>query len=129
MKRFSLEEYLADPSKKVVTRDGKDVRILCTDARGLYPVVALVECTDDYDRAYTCTKDGELYLATTSDEDLFFAPKKKEGWVNVYKYETGGYSLGLICKDKKTAEASIHGNPMDLGDYVATAKIEWEEDL
>ena len=31
MKQFSLEEYLANPSKKVVTRDGRNVRIICTD--------------------------------------------------------------------------------------------------
>lgn len=30
--KFDLEEYLADPSRKVVTRDGKQVRIICTDA-------------------------------------------------------------------------------------------------
>ena len=31
MKQFSLEEYLNNPSKKVVTRDGRDTRIICTD--------------------------------------------------------------------------------------------------
>ena len=33
MKQFSLKEYLANPSRKVVTRDGKNVRILCTDRK------------------------------------------------------------------------------------------------
>lgn len=31
MKQFNLKEYLKDPNKKVVTRDGKNVRIICTD--------------------------------------------------------------------------------------------------
>lgn len=129
MKQFSLEEYLADPSKKVVTRDGKDVRIICTDARGLYPVVALIERPDgDAEDLSLFTKDGCWSIHDpASSMNLVFASKKKEGWVNLYKYETGVYSLGLICKDKKTAEASIHGNPIDLGDYIATARIEWEE--
>ena len=44
MKRFSLEEYLKNPSKKVVTRMGRKVRIICTDREdSIYPVVALVK--------------------------------------------------------------------------------------
>lgn len=31
MKEFSLEEYLAHPKRKIVTRDGRKVRIVCTD--------------------------------------------------------------------------------------------------
>ena len=51
MKPFSLEEYLKNPNKKMVTRDGRKVtRVLCTDARGSYPVVALIEqCGSDID--------------------------------------------------------------------------------
>ena len=33
MKPFNLQEYLANPSRKVVTRDGRQVRIICTDAK------------------------------------------------------------------------------------------------
>ena len=44
MKQFNLDEYLKNPSRKVVTRDGKNVRIVCTDKKGNdYPVVALIE--------------------------------------------------------------------------------------
>ena len=31
MEKFNLEEYLKNPSRKVVTRDGRKVRIICTD--------------------------------------------------------------------------------------------------
>ena len=31
MKQFNLKEYLKDPNKKGVTRDGRNVRIICTD--------------------------------------------------------------------------------------------------
>ena len=34
MKPFNLEEYLKNPSLKIVTREGKDARIICTDAKG-----------------------------------------------------------------------------------------------
>lgn len=44
MKPFNLEEYLANPSKKLVTKGGKEVRILCTDRKHKdYPIVALVK--------------------------------------------------------------------------------------
>ena len=43
MKPCNLEEYLANPNKKLVTRDGREVeRILCTDAVGTYPIVAFL---------------------------------------------------------------------------------------
>lgn len=42
MKEFNLTEYLKDPSKKVVTRDGREVRIICTDMKSEYPLIALV---------------------------------------------------------------------------------------
>ena len=34
MKQFSLEEYLTNPSRKVVTRDGKAVRIMVQTRKG-----------------------------------------------------------------------------------------------
>ena len=43
MKRFSLDEYLKNPSKKVVTRLGRTARIICTDANMKYPIVALIK--------------------------------------------------------------------------------------
>lgn len=33
MKQFNLEEYLKNPKRKVVTRDGRDVRVICTDRK------------------------------------------------------------------------------------------------
>ena len=40
MNEFSLEEYLKNPERKVVTRDGKNVRIICTDFDNPnYPVI------------------------------------------------------------------------------------------
>ena len=31
MKQFTVEEYQKNPNRKVITRDGKSVRIVCTD--------------------------------------------------------------------------------------------------
>lgn len=80
MKQFSLEEYLANPSRKVVTRDGRKVsRFLCTDAKSNYPIVTLVEESKDDECVLSYTTDGEWCEGRTSDNDLFFAPEKHEG--------------------------------------------------
>ena len=123
MKAFNLEEYLKNPSKKVVTKEGKTVkRILCTDARGDYPIVALVHC-GCYDTALSYTKDGGFYASgETSVNDLFFAPEKHEGWVNVYKWGDDYRYTGEVFSSEKRALMDVKGC-----DCVATIKIEWEE--
>ena len=125
MKQFNLEEYTKDPSKKVVTRAGESVtRFLCTDARGLFPIVALVENNDgEYSVSYT--KDGRFFPNEIDDKnDLFFAPEKHEGWLNVYRNGDGITSFGAILHTSKE-EAEEMGK-IDVY-YAATAKIEWEE--
>jgi len=34
MKQFNLAEYLENPNKKIITKDGKSVRILCANREG-----------------------------------------------------------------------------------------------
>ena len=99
MKAFNLEEYLKNPSKKLVTKEGKTVkRILCTDARGNYPIVALIE-EGYYDNALSYTKDGNLYAGETNPYDLFFATEKHEGWGVI----CGSFLAGEIFTAKEEA--------------------------
>ena len=126
MKQFNLEEYLKNPSKKIVTRDGRKVkRILCTDARGNYPIVALVESYDGTaDKSLQYTKDGRYSVEyRMSVSDLFFAPEKHEGWINIYAgINDNSYPGNHIFKSKEEAiEAADNYN------YVSTIKIEWED--
>ena len=124
MKSFNLEEYLKNPSRKVVTREGITVkRILCTDARGDYPIVALVDC-GCYDSALSYTKDGGFYASgETSVNDLFFAPEKHEGWANVFKSSKGNVINSDIFESKEEAEK----RGKNYANYIVTAKVEWEE--
>ena len=125
MKQFSLEEYLKNPSRKVVTRDGRKVeRILCTDAVGLYPIVALVKLYDGItDRAVMYTKEGMYLDGQTNGKDLFFAPEKHEGWVNVYKVGADGcYNVGSVFDSREKALDSA-----DSHSYISTIRIEWED--
>ena len=120
MKQFNLEEYLKNPSKKVVTRDGESVRIICTDYYGEKPIIAKIE---ESEYSYPFYEDGRfLSFGESSNCDLFFAPEKHEGWVNVYRI--GGIGgLGCRCifdSEEKARQCADEG-------AIATAKIEWEE--
>ena len=126
MKEFNLEEYLKDPSKKVVTRDGREVRIICTDAKGDEPIIALVYNNNrEEENVYTYNRDGSFYGDNYDCLDLFFAPVKKEGWVNLFKDKEINYPYipGIIHDSEEEAKETIKGDP----DFIATIKIEWEE--
>lgn len=127
MKPFNLDEYLKKPTRKVVIRDGDNARIICTDARGDYPVIALVEKPHEArDIIYSYTKGGYFYVTgKPSPFDLFFAPEKHKGWINVYRdtdIEITSFGAELFASQEEAEEV---GKPDDC--YVATAKIEWEE--
>ena len=123
MKPFNLEEYLKNPSKKVVTRSGKDVRILCTDAKGDYPIIALIdELTDNCIYHSVYTKEGHVkpYDIPTR-YDLFFVPEKHEGWINIYENTLGQYEGRIVYDSEEDAKKHRTSN------CLATVKIEWEE--
>ena len=70
MKQFNLDEYLANPSRKVVTREGRNVKIHCTNYCSTFPIIAEIEGTN-YSEAFT--KDGKYCYSEDSSKDLFFA--------------------------------------------------------
>ena len=123
MKQFNLDEYLKNPNRKVITRDGHDVRIVCTDRKHpTRPIIALVQI-DKCKEAYSSyTEDGLRFDSTSSPDDLFFAPEKHEGWVNMYKTRSGAAQIGQIYSSKEEAEMGRKD-----ANYISTAKIEWEE--
>ena len=75
MEQFNLEEYLAHPECKVVTRDGRKVRIICTDGRLSQPIVTLVDDGSE-DMIITYFENGRFISSNEDDLDLFFAPNK-----------------------------------------------------
>ena len=122
MKPFSLKEYLKNPNRKVVTRDGHPVRIICTDHDNIsYPIVGAIK---GYDFPFCFGEDGYVVGSKCNDaNDLFFASKKHEGWVNLYK-NAGGFLLpSRIYQSNEVAKK--RGSWHDC--YVTTTKIEWEE--
>lgn len=123
MKQFNLEEYLANPSKKIVTREGKPARIICTDAKfEKYQVLALITKKDGQEMLATLETSGKFRSGYNSHLDLFFAPEKHEGWINLYKSGIG-WSLGAsIWQTEEEAKKWV-----GAADYATTIKIEWEE--
>lgn len=127
MKQFNLEEYLKNPRRKVITRDGRNVRIVCTDRQGGdHPILALCAMSNGSENLYSYFPNGRMYLWEDADScmDLFFAPEKHEGWVNLYNLSEGPY-LGSVYSSKEVAEAMSKN--CGLHPYIATVKIEWEE--
>ena len=123
MKPFSLEEYLKNPNRKVVTGDGRNVRIICTDSKiRNYPIIALVEEPSRFENLFSYTEGGQMVsYEPLKKYDLFFAPEKHEGWVNIYRARGYCYGGSVIYPTEVAAKASA--DPY----LIATIKIEWEE--
>ena len=125
MKQFNLEEYLKNPSKKVVTRMGRKVRIICTDREdSIYPIIALIK--DDKRESeilVTYTKDGIPAEYNEAYYTLFFAPEKKSAWINLYKMNSIISPGPRVYNTKEEAESAAG----DKSYYISTIKIEWEE--
>lgn len=127
MKQFNLDEYLANPSKKVVTRDGRSVKIHFTNYIGAQHIIAQVE-GNDYSSSFS--NDGRYMISEESNCDLFFAPEKHEGWVNIYKAAVPRETLG--CLVTRYVGSSIWPTEEAAktaadADDIVTIKIEWEE--
>ena len=122
MKPFNLKEHLEHPEWKVVTREGKPVRILCTDLDDNdYPVAAVVGNfhVDKY------TAEGLFQAGKETKYDLFFASEKHEGWVIISKLPfTDSFEIfPEIFAAKEEAVRVWEDNP---GIKCSIIKIEWE---
>lgn len=128
MEQFNLKKYLENTERKVVTRDGRPVRIICTNRKGLNtkPIVALITIPNNDEVIKSYWEDGIETRGTEYENDLFFAPEKKEGWINIFKgIFNDNRLLGhtRIFKTKENAEEAGEG----VSGYITTIKIEWEE--
>lgn len=123
MKPFDLQEYLKNPDRKIITRDGRKASIVCTDGRDEnYPIIALIE-NEDGKEVETYTIEGNVIAGYEYQHDLFFSPEKKEGWIKVYHGESryNTFVCNRIFATKEEAEKQKNDN------VVAIIKIEWED--
>ena len=125
MKPFDLEA--AKAGKKVITRDGKAVRIVCFDLkREAFPILALVcngskgaspEDAGTEECVHTYTKKGAFRLRGESSVDLFMAPETVVKWANIYPDGTANLH---DSKENADSERSPYH------DRVACIRIEYE---
>ena len=124
MKQFNIKEYNADPSRKVITRNGCPVRILCTNAKREFPVIGLITFKEENECIEEFKENGKWSDNLGSELDLLFEEEKREGWINIYKMpDTDGLETSIIFNTKEEADLYHRDNP----NYVATTKITWEE--
>lgn len=126
-KPFNLEQAKAQNGEGLITRDGRPARIVCWDRKGTKPLVGLIKYNDDveYTAVYTCMGKGEVPAT-----DLFLAPTKRKGWVNVITNPIIGYCKVIrdkIWDTEKEAKANIPVMAVDNQLTIATIQIEWEE--
>ena len=110
-----------NPSMKVVTRDGRPVKIHCTNFAFLgHPIIAEIE---GLGHSFCFYQNGSYLFNAETPHDLFFAPEKHEGWTPVYREPTGKIRFGNAYSTKKEAEEASKYDTR----YVTTTKVEWEE--
>mgnify|MGYP000620548659 FL=1 len=132
MEQFNFEKYLKNPKQKIVTRDGRSARIVCTDRKSdednPKQVVALVYSPKySEELCYVYYADGRYSQDNEDGSDLFFAPTKQEGWMNIYRtIDSDCPAVGdLIYTSEQAAKESISVKCNDY--YITTIKVEWEE--
>ncbi|CAH1657715.1 hypothetical protein CHELA1G11_13012 [Hyphomicrobiales bacterium] len=112
-----------DWNKPVQTKDGRKVRLLCTDGPDCqYPVIGIIE--GDIYPSYWMT-DGN-YMSTRAEDRriLINAPEKHELWVNVWKGPEGTILLfNFLSKKDADADADVTGRST----LVARIHREFEE--
>ena len=78
MKQFNLEEYLADPTQKVITRNGRAVEMISTKGRKPYRVLGYIGNNEGIS---TWCDDGRFFNHAAIKEhicDIFFADEESE---------------------------------------------------
>ena len=126
MKQFNLQEYLSNPRRQVVTRNGRKVRIICTDRESIKPVVALITLPNGDEVIKTFWDNGIETAGSEYRNDLFFAVTKHTDYINIYRNEFG-YFLGGGEYSTEEEAKTVAARAGDT--YITTIKLEREEQL
>lgn len=119
MKPFDLKK--AQMGHPICTRGGRNARIICTDCAGTLPIIALVELGSVEIACYYLT-DGKNASPSESTYDLFLAPIKNIGYVNIYQLLAGEPYCGRITLSP--AKPVEKNGVRCLAEAI---KIEWED--
>ena len=123
MKQFNLQEYLAHPERRVVTRDGRETRIICTDVKGTsMPILGLVKDPETFEEKIICyTPEGRAaYLSR--DLDIFFGVTIVKRWGIVYR------KAERLFDTREEAEKWMEEADEGEKKFCSVCKVEWEEE-
>ena len=100
IKPFDLASY--KNGAKIRTRDGHEVRIICTDAKDDYPIIGLVTNSAGDEHIVLYTLEGKLYStkSTICAEDLVIVEEAEEPefWSDKEDKEAKGYFIDCFSK-------------------------------
>lgn len=120
MKQFNLQEYLAHPERKVVTRDGRKVRIICTDFDNPdFPVIGEI---NGHKWPLSFAINGEAIKGRKMCCDLFFAPTIVKRWGIVYR------KAERLFDTREEAEKWMEEAEEGEKKFCSVCKVEWEEE-
>jgi hypothetical protein len=97
-----MNDELIRMDREYVTRDGREVRLLCIDRKSDYPVMGLVpDKSGEFETAHSYSSAGRYSITGICDLDLIPKPVKhtRTVWFNVYR----GFG-GLNLSDYSTRE-------------------------
>ncbi len=122
MKPFNLERALAgDP---VVTRNGRVVCNLRENGKtNEYPLTGNMQRGID-----SWTINGNFYSGAErieTDNDLFMAPTKKSGWMNIYSKMN--CDVHLVARTGDIHESKERADRSGDSSRIACIYVEWEE--
>lgn len=92
---------------KVQTRDGRPARIICTNRKGEFPIIALITEADGLESYLAYTADGFLWSnKSPHSSDLINVPVKHVWWLNIYN----GPTCGTLQPTKELADLNSLSN-------------------
>ena len=108
-----------DLTKPVQTRDGRKVRILCTDGPHEQPICGIIEGKDGGDY-WSWPLSGKSDAFSETRNLVNIEPEPVTLWVNVWKNMEGGYVSGRLYSSEHEARKDCDGHPTYIGAFPLT---------
>jgi hypothetical protein len=119
IKPFDLEAY--KKGAKVKTRNGREVRIICTDSKNEYfPIIALIKIDDNNETVLQYTSNGKAQLSQSiiSGDDLVIV-EEPEFWSDDKSNTFSGFCINNVAGISEVAKVP---NEESYYDVFATEK-------
>lgn len=125
-------EYVSFDLNKVLngadvrTRGGKKARIICSNATGKFPIIALITEDNGDEVPYRYHPNGNCNLSGSSEFDLVMIQSIRSGWMNIYRTDDSDFAAisghAYLFKTKEEAERKA-----DHDTVLATVEVKWKE--